>query len=199
MTKQKWAVAGIITPIIIALVSFGFSAMSTNSPFTVPIWLPILFFVLACLLIVGLFSYLMWSLLKRIHFRFPIFLVNQQKSSSTVTILKNNSIHTQPPRRLEHDGVLWEDIRDRWGNVKVIGPFCPKDYTPLSVKKNHKIEANLRFDTSISASYYAQLVCLECHTEYTLGKDVKKIQESFDEVVIRFEGMRMREREIQLG
>lgn len=85
-----------------------------------------------------------------------------------------------------------------WGNLDVIGPLCPKDYTPLSTKHNGRIEANLRYDTLISSSEYdSQLVCLECHAEYTLGNNPKRIQVSHDEVVIRFEGMRKREQEHQ--
>lgn len=197
MNKQK-LVTGIAIPVIVALGVFGFAAMSTNPRFTVPTWLPTLFFVLAVLMTVALVFYLMWGLLKRIRFQCPIILIGQQGKTNAVPL---NKTIKAAPRRLEHDGVLWEDGgNDGYGRVNVIGPLCPKDYTPLSMKHNNKIEANLKYDTVISNSgYHSQLVCLECHTEYTLGNEPKQINASDAEVAIRFTGMRKRERENQAG
>ena len=62
------------------------------------------------------------------------------------------------------------------GNISVIGPLCPKDYTPLATKHNDEIEVNVDYDTFISKSvYHSKLVCLECKTEYTLGNNYKQI------------------------
>ena len=101
------------------------------------------------------------------------------------------------PHRVKHDGVLWEDGgSDSWGNVNVVGPLCPKDYTPLSTKHNDKIEAYLSFDTLISSSnYHSRLICLECHAKYTLGRKPKKISDSRNEIAVRFTGMRKLARE----
>ena len=97
--------------------------------------------------------------------------------------------------RLEHDGVLWEDAGyTSWGNISVIGPLCPKDYTPLAIKNRDKIETNIKYNTFISNSgYHSQLVCPECKAEYTLGTNPKTLQNSHDEVGNRFEGKRRRE------
>jgi hypothetical protein len=99
------------------------------------------------------------------------------------------------PSRLEHDGVLWEDGgNDGWRSLNVIGPLCPKDFTPLAMKKSDKVEANLNYDTTISNSgYHSLLICPECKTEYNLGEKPKTIQSSHNEVRNRFEGKRKRE------
>ncbi|MFC2035274.1 hypothetical protein ACFLUJ_04020 [Chloroflexota bacterium] len=114
----------------------------------------------------------------------------------------HNVIVTSQPqkttrRRLTHDGVLWEAGGNNvWGNMDIIGPLCPKDYTPLSTKRYDKIIANLSYDTIVSSSEYnSRLFCLECHTEYTLGDDSKSIQASHNEVGVRFVGLRKREQE----
>jgi hypothetical protein len=197
MTKQKWIVISIVVPIILVLVGLGFAAMSTNTSFKVPTWVPVLFFIVAGLLTMALVSHLIWGIVRRIRFQFPIVMIKQQGKTDAVSL--NTTIKRSPPKRLEHDSVLWEDGgNNSWGNVNVIGPLCLKDYTPLSTKRGDKIEANLRYDTLISSSeYHFQLVCLECHKEYILSNKPKQIQESHDEVAIRFIGMRKREREKQ--
>jgi len=103
-------------------------------------------------------------------------------------------MRTFNPSRLEHDGVLWEDGGyNAWGNLSVIGPLCPKDYTPLAIKDRDGINTSISFDTTISTSeYHCTLVCLECNTEYTLGKKPKEIGDSRAEVGNRFEGKRRR-------
>ena len=195
MTKQKWTVTGIAVTIIIALIGLGFAAMSVNPPFTVPTWVPILFFIIAGLVIITIMSYLMWSLIKRIKLQSPIFFKSQKSSPALASATANKLIKQPPPRRLEHDGVLWEDGGSNgWGGVYVIGPLCPKDYTPLSLKYRDNIEAKLNFGTTISSSGgNYQLVCLQCHTTYSLGKNPKRVQESYDEVAVRIIGMRRRE------
>ncbi len=108
-------------------------------------------------------------------------------------------VERRTPPRQEYDGVLWEDGgRDIWGGVDVIGPLCPKDYTPLSMKHNDRIEAGVRYDTTISISgYHSQLVCLKCHTEYILSNEPKRLQESHDEVAILIIGIRNRAQQSQ--
>jgi hypothetical protein len=196
MTKQKWVVTSVAVPSIIALVSLGFDALPDNPLSTVPIWIPSLFFVSAGLLAFLFVCYLAWTFLKRIRFQLPVYITNEQKQQPSGIIPSSKPVKTSPPRRLEHDSVLWEDVgKDGWGYVKVVGPLCPKDFTPLSIKTSHDIQANIQYNTWISPSYYSQLICLECHTEYTLGNKAKQIQASHDEVAIRFTGMRKRERE----
>ncbi len=104
---------------------------------------------------------------------------------------------THPPTtrpRLEHDGVLWEDNGTNvWGNLDVVGPLCPKDYTPLAGKRRDEVDTNVRDDIPISDSgYHWKLFCSECENEYTLGVTPKYIQQSRGEVSSRFEGMRRR-------
>lgn len=104
------------------------------------------------------------------------------------------------PSRLIHDNVLWEDGgKGGWG-IYVIGPLCPKDFTPLGcVRRNDKIE-NLNCNNTISDSDYSyRLICPECRNKYTLGKEPKTIRESEDEVRKRFEGLRRRELEVHSG
>jgi hypothetical protein len=108
------------------------------------------------------------------------------------------TIRTAKPattRRLEHDGVLWEDGGyNSWGNIYVIGPLCPKDYTPLAIKQRDRIETYINDGTLISDSeYHSKLVCPECEVEYTLGKKYKSIKDSRHEVGNRFEGKRRRD------
>ncbi len=193
MTKQKLVVTSIAVPVILALITLGFAAMSTNPPFTVPTWVPTLFFILTGVVTIALVCYLIWGLIRLIRFQSPITTTNVQIKAKAVPISTTVKTPT-PPRRLEHDGVLWEDGgRDMYGDVNVVGPLCPKDYTPLSMEYKGNIQARLRFDTTISGSgYHARLVCLECHAEYTLGKSPKQVQESHDEVAVRFIGMRKR-------
>jgi hypothetical protein len=96
--------------------------------------------------------------------------------------------------RLIHDGVLWEDGGTNvWGNMDVIGPLCPKDYTPLAMKERDRINTDISYRAIISTSgddY--KLVCLECNTKYSLGTRPKRIVDSRSEVGNRFEGKRRR-------
>jgi len=113
------------------------------------------------------------------------------------TRMVNSSIVHKKPSRLEHDGVLWEDQgRNAWGNISVVGPLCPKDFAFLGIEHNDKIESHPKWDSIISRSeYHSRLICPECKSKYTLGKQMKTLQESHDEVYNRFEGKRRREKE----
>ena len=69
--------------------------------------------------------------------------------------------------------------------------------TPLGTKDRDrvynydKIDTHIRDDIVISESdYHNKLICPECRTEYTLGKNPKKIGDSLDEVENRFLGKR---------
>lgn len=99
--------------------------------------------------------------------------------------------------RLEHDGVLWEDGgTSGWGGLRVIGPLCPKDYATLGTEHYDKISSHPNDDTLISKSeYHSRLLCPECKSKYTLGKQPKIIKDSGNEVRSRFEGKRRREQE----
>lgn len=199
MTKVKWIVLGITVPIILALLGLGFQAMSTNPP--VQAWVPPLFFALAGLVTAALIVYLLWNLIMRVRFQQPIILIDQH--SETKTVSKTTIVNQYIPRRLEHDGVLWEDGGNDWGHIDVIGPLCPKDYTPLATKDYRgSIINHAKFDADISDipdhlgyHHYFKLVCPECKTEYTLGNNPKKLQDSHDEVRLRFEGKRRREQQ----
>ena len=98
-----------------------------------------------------------------------------------------------PKSRLEHNGVIWEDGGfSGYGGLRVVGPLCPKDYTPLCLIDGGKIKM-LRYNETISDSYHhSQLYCPECKNEYDLGT-VKTTEESKNEVSRRFEGKRNRE------
>lgn len=108
---------------------------------------------------------------------------------------------TMTPKRtlkrpqLIHDGVLWEDGGNyASGGIMVIGPLCPKDYTPLGEKYRDEFRPRIGDDTFISGlKDDSQLFCLECKAEYTLGKKIKTIKDSMEEVRSRFGGMRRRE------
>lgn len=114
-------------------------------------------------------------------------------SFSAVTTSKSKAYVT--PTRMVQDGVLWQDGGyDSYGYINVIGPLCQKDYTPLAIKNRDRIETNITFDTIISDSeWQSKLVCPECKTEYTLGKNPKKLGDSHNEVRSRFEGKRRRD------
>lgn len=190
MTKQKWIVLAAVATIIFALVGLGFAAMSTNPPFIVPTWVPILFFILAGLATFALVAYLMWELIIRIPLRFqtPI------KNITNLVPVTMTTAKQPVPRRLEHDGVLWEDGGyNALGGLKVEGPLCPKDYTPLAIRHLDTL-ANRASDNMYISDYgYSRLVCPECKTEYTLGKNQKKVGDSRNEVRSRFEGKRRRD------
>jgi hypothetical protein len=100
------------------------------------------------------------------------------------------------PSRLLHDNVLWEDGgKSGWG-IHVVGPLCPKDYAHLGSEHGDKIKSYIDYDAVISKSYYhTMLVCPECKSKYTLGKNPKTANESMGEVRNRFEGKRRREQE----
>ncbi len=102
--------------------------------------------------------------------------------------------------RLVHDSVLWQDGgNDGYGRISVIGPLCQKDYTPLAIKyRDDRIETSINWGTIISDSaYQSKLVCPECKTEYTLGKNAKKLEDSHNEVRSRFAGKRRRDYQTQ--
>ena len=110
--------------------------------------------------------------------------------------LGSAKIKKQSVTRLEHDSVLWQDGgNDNYGYIKVIGPLCQKDITPLAVKlRDGRIETSIKWDTIISSSEYPpKLICPECDTEYTLGVNPKKLEDSHNEVRSRFEGKRRRD------
>ena len=127
---------------------------------------------------------------KQIRIRKPFILASQHAG---VKAEKTPELNTNPPR-LIHDSVLWEDNgNNMWGNLDVIGPLCPKDYTPLAEKRGSEVDTNLSNDTLISDSgYHSQLICPECGGEYTLGSTSKIVGDSRGEVSSRFEGMRRR-------
>jgi hypothetical protein len=107
-----------------------------------------------------------------------------------------NTKQIKPRPRLLHDNVLWEDGGyDGWGYIKVIGPLCPKDYTPLAFQRGDKVDTNIKYNVLISnTSYYPQLVCLQCKTRYIFDETTPKtVQDSHDEVRVLFGGKRRRE------
>ncbi len=124
-----------------------------------------------------------------ITFAFPI-KFQHKLAGKPPNIAKLNTSHS----RLIHDGVLWEDRGTNvLGNMLVIGPLCPKDYTPLAVKEGGKINTDIsrRVIISTSGDDY-RLVCLECNTIYSLGTKPKRIIDSRNEVGNRLEGKRRR-------
>lgn len=76
----------------------------------------------------------------------------------------------------------------------VVGPLCPKDYTPLAKKREDRVDTYLSDDTLISDSdWHSQLFCPECGGEYTLGSTPKIVENSRGEVCSRFDGRRRRQ------
>lgn len=47
ITAKRWAVLGLGVTLAIGFAGLGFAAMSTNPPFAIPEWLPIVLFILA--------------------------------------------------------------------------------------------------------------------------------------------------------
>jgi len=197
MTKQKWVVLLTAGSTILVIVGLGFAAMSTNPPFTVPLWLPTAFFSLAGLMTIALVAYLMWGLITRIPLRFqtPIIIINQQ---GKVNIASNITANKQPvPTRLTYDNVLWEDAGNYVsGGVMVHGPFCPKDLTPLATKRGWDkiVDTNLSEGDNFS-DQGEHMFCLECKAEYVLSKNYKRLEQSRSEVRSLFEGIRRRKQE----
>ncbi|MDP2743606.1 MAG: hypothetical protein Q8P00_00880, partial [Dehalococcoidia bacterium] len=130
MRKHKLVITIAAITFILTLVGLGLAAMAVNPPFTVPTWLPMLFFALAGLMSIALVFYLMWELIMRIPLRFqvPIIVIKQQ-GKTNLGLATIATAKRLVPRRLEHDGVLWEDGgREPYAtvDVRVIGPLCPK-------------------------------------------------------------------------
>lgn len=136
------------------------------------------------LIIAGMFC-VAWYL-PRLSFQFG----NRNSATAKLSLRK--------PIRIEHDNVLWEDRGStHWDNVIVVGPLCPKDFTPLSTEHRDKIEPNVRHNTFISDyAGHSRLFCTECKSKYTFGSEPKSIEQSKEEVRNRFEGKRRRESEI---
>ncbi len=133
-----------------------------------------------------------WQFIKQIRIQKPFILASQR---AVIDSEKTSRVKKSRPR-LIHDGVLWEDGGNNpWGNLSIIGPLCPKDYTPLAIE-NHdgRIEANMDYDKRIwTSGYNHMLVCTECNAKYTLGKKPKQVRNSRNEVYNHFEGKRRRE------
>jgi hypothetical protein len=89
--------------------------------------------------------------------------------------------------RTVYDGVQWENHGMNYlGYINVEGPLCPKDSTPLIIRKNNKYETS--FSNTQIISKNTPLICLKCKTEYLLGDAVvKSIEESRKEVGTLFE------------
>ncbi|MFC1955548.1 hypothetical protein ACFLWZ_03305 [Chloroflexota bacterium] len=124
-----------------------------------------------------------------------VLLVKPQKFVHQTRILSQQMDKKISRPRLEHDGVLWEDGGNYVsGGIMVIGPLCPKDYTPLGIKDLYgdRIETQIKKDQYISQST-THLVCPECHKEYTLIDEGKKLDDSRQEVGSRFLGKRRRD------
>ncbi len=107
--------------------------------------------------------------------------------------------------RIEHDGVLWEHIGRHYAFSNELfaeGPFCPKDYCPLSLRYgrhrggHEEVRADNHADQEISSSdFNAILFCPQCKERYTLGakEEGKTIKQSRQEVESLFEGRHRRE------
>lgn len=192
MTKQKWIVTGIGIPIFLATVGLGFAAMSTNPPFIIPFWLPLLFFILAVFEFIALGVYLLWAFLTQFRLQPPIININQRGKVNIASNIRVSESHI--PSRLIYDNVLWEDGGiNEWGNIRVEGPFCPKDLTPLAMTQNDRVETHVDYQRVISGAVYEyRLFCLQCKAEYLLGDNPKRLKNSHDEVYKLFEGIRKR-------
>ncbi len=69
MTTIKWKIAVIIISPLLPLIALGFAAMSTNPSFTIPSWVPLLFFVLAGIDILVVGFYLLFPMIRRIRLK----------------------------------------------------------------------------------------------------------------------------------
>ncbi len=103
--------------------------------------------------------------------------------------------------RLTYDNVLWEDAgSDGWGGIRVTGPFCPKDFTPLAMKRGW--DKIVDTDVREQAYYWERgecLFCLECKTEYVLSENPKRLEQSRSEVLSLFKGIRRRKQQQSEG
>jgi hypothetical protein len=120
-----------------------------------------------------------------------IILLGQKGSTHSIKITTQSPRKT---RRLNHDGVQWEESRNHWGNWVAIGPLCPKDSTPLVIKRGNNHISITQYEEHSRISESVPLLCLECNGEYTLGTSSKTIEQSRNEVETRFEGMRNRDK-----
>ena len=179
--------------------------MSTNPPFTVPVWLPTLIFVLAGLAVLLLSTYVMWDAITKLRIQSPVYSITQHGNNNVALV--NTSVNRGVPIRLEHDGVVWLDTgRTQYGHIYALGPFCPKDNCQLGLRDRKGIEqvragehndvvvSNSPYDTFVKGSYnFAILFCHECKTEYVLGTAPKCLGQSREEVETLFEAKRRRE------
>lgn len=101
-----------------------------------------------------------------------------------------------PRRRLEHDGVLWEDTGKSWAPFPhepvVLGPFCPRDLATLRyVPKDGRESRAVHHDDRIGRGL-GTLLCPECASRYLLGgaDSSKSVDTAKGEVVARFAGIR---------
>lgn len=101
-----------------------------------------------------------------------------------------------PRRRLEHDGVLWEDTGKSWATFPydpvVNGPFCPGDLATLRyVEKDGRESRAAHFADRIGRGL-GTLLCPECASPYLLGgaNSSKSVETARGEVVARFAGIR---------
>ena len=60
-TTKRWMLVPIVLTIILALITLGFAAMSTSATFSMPNWVPQVFFACAFVLIIWLVVYLICS------------------------------------------------------------------------------------------------------------------------------------------
>ncbi len=146
--------------------------------------IPLIRDIFAGIIFVAVIFALAWALPK-----FALQYAGEKTKSGNILVPKK-------PSRLVHDNVLWEDAGTNYfSGIVVDGPLCPKDFAVLGRERRGKIE-NISYDAQISDSeYHSRLVCPECGSKYTLGKEPKTIQESRNEVRRRFEGKRRREQE----
>ena len=127
-----------------------------------------------------------------IRLRSPLYIVGNNPAKKIT-----NGRALSDPIRLEYDNVLWEDIGRRGrlqGEIIVKGPLCPKDFTPLSIRRGSNIETRFDDDRFIS-EYHGYLYCITCKGKYLLAarSKSKQIVKSRDEVRVLFEGKRARE------
>ena len=61
MSTKQLTIFGLLVGTALALAGLGFGAMSINQPFTTPRWVPIIFFVLAGIILIYSIVYLIYN------------------------------------------------------------------------------------------------------------------------------------------
>lgn len=142
MNSKQWTVFGILLAATLALVGLGFAAMSTNPPFIVPEWVPVLFFVAGGIVLFISIGYMVYAFInkdKSADYKGDI-----SGSYSIIPILKK--MHRQAcnvANNVKKEGLIRIDMRpfDEITNPKTkVMKFMEYSFTATNDPKNAKTQ-----------------------------------------------------------